>query len=1028
MGTATQPATGRQKQGGGRKSSTKKKAHQQPPLSEEEKAASLELKTQQHDLESLQITFYEIESWIEKTTPLLTRMTKELDKASVQFGKYRSNGAPPPPPLTSTTATTNDNMSMQTSWSTPVTTTTTTTSSSHLPASFMSMQATTTATTTTTATSHSTKRPTSTCPMQWSMSFQPNNSMRLETNIKSVDQLVEAVQQIRLLTDPEDDHSNANSDDTAIPHEDDFLPGCNGLFRPSPTSALFNSFCAPPTTEYWKSAIERRPIICLEQYKHCDMNIHQLTKDVSANIMHYICHLYWDCLHPKFSSDWTTFWDRCDDPKRNQLCIDSGLAMAWLHGSRHDKNICTNFKDVAFFYYDRARDSLMDYFDTPHCATLETLMNLSMFCILCKRHSQSRIYIGLGLRMMLELGMHRRATLPKDNNLLRKKYLKFFMVLYYNDIQSSLYSGEPPLLNDNECDIDFYEVISLNKTLQDTRQSAYDDKIIEKETFFAHLMAIAKIGKQTLELVNDYEKLDPQPHRVHDDLPYRWAKRVQALEIDLGQWYNRLPDYYRVDPQPLSSPPTFTQYPHQYARRHRRHNHCSTSASTSSSTTGEYPHSPMSADDLRAQSALLLMLQYQTQWIILHKTFFNNANSRRCSPQTTTPAVFTPTSTSPSPSSPLLVSTSSSSSTLASSPPCPNKWNTAGTPFQWQRQCTDRSQAICLDAANRIVVISEAITEQFGWCVCQQFISCIYQASTVFCRNAIANNHSTTPERQHANAMIQRIVRVLAASTINYEGLPDDMTKSLIELLNTHSALPNTSLTTTTATATTTDLNTEDIEMISRQYVADNTLSHHFVDTDSNSDVGHGNGRNNNFDFIPNWNNANTLEHKNDITDDDDDDNSSYFTPNTKTIYMPSSPTISIPSPPLLPTMGPSSTDFSTPESISLESPAGLKQQQPRFPMSLDSPCIPTTLHKFNDNLPNSPQMYRQCFTQPRIRSTRHRSLLADQSPTEAMLSIKMKDPVVDELMAMEKANESSSSWRHKFSSPSVAIGNQRII
>lgn len=515
MGASTAAATGRQKQNGARKPS-KKKAHQQQPLSEEEKAASLELKTQQHDLEALQITFYEIESWIEKTTPLLTRMTKELDKASIQFGKHRSTGG-----ATSTSSDLcgngNNNsltdqskpFSIAPSWSSaPVATVPL--ESTSLPTSFMTVQA----TASTAAASSHVERRASICPMQWSMSFQPNNSMRLETNIKSVDQLVEAVQQIRLMTDSADDsNSNTNSDDTAIPHEDDFLPGCNGLFRPSPTSALFSSFCAPPTTEYWKTAIGRRPIICLEKYKHCDMNIHQLTKDVSANIMHYICHLYWDCLHPKFSSDWTTFWDRCDDPKRNQLCIDSGLAIAWLHGSRHDKNICTNFKDIAFFYYDRARDSLMDYFDTPHCATLETLMNLSMFCILCKRHSQSRIYIGLGLRMMLELGMHRRAALPKHNDLLRKKYLKFFMVLYYNDIQSSLYSGEPALLNDNECDINFYEVISLNKTLQDTRQSAYDDKIIEKETFFAHLMALAKLGKQTLELVNDYEKLDPQPRK-----------------------------------------------------------------------------------------------------------------------------------------------------------------------------------------------------------------------------------------------------------------------------------------------------------------------------------------------------------------------------------------------------------------------------------------------------------------------------------------------------------------------------------
>lgn len=498
---------------------------------------------------------------------------------------------------------------------------------------------------------------------------------------------------------------------------------------------------------------------------------------------------------------------------------------------------------------------------------------------------------------------------------------------------------------------------------------------------------------------------------------------MQALEIDLGQWYDRLPDYYRVDPQPLSPPPTFVQSPYQYTRHHRRHNQHSASAS-GSTTTGEYPHSPMSADDLRAQSALLLMLQYQTQWIILHKTFFNNANSRRCSPQTTVPAAFTPTDSSPlSSSSPIMIPTTSST-TLASSPPCPNKWNTTGTPFQWQRQCTDRSQAICLDAADRIVVISEAITEQFGWCVCQQFISCIYQASTVFCRNAIANNQSITPERQHANAMIQRIVRVLAASTINYEGLPDDMTKSLIELLNTHSALPKSSIPTThTAEAVTTD----DIEMAAQHFMAAHTLSHHDMDTSSEDD-GHGNNGNNNFDFIPTWNDDADLSKQEDGNGDGNSSPSCLFAANAKTIYMPSSPTMSTPSPPPpLPVGSSSSPDFSTPESISLELPAGLKHPS-RFPMTVDSPPLPTTLHQFNDALPNSPHMYRQCLTQPRIRSTRHRSLMADQSPTEAMLSIKMKDPVVDDAMAMEKANESSSSWRHKFSSPSVAIGNQRII
>ncbi|CAO3590030.1 unnamed protein product [Absidia cylindrospora] len=1027
MGATT--VNGRQQRGTRKTSSISKKKAQQLPLSEEDKAASLELKTQQHDLESLQITFYEIEFWIEKTTPLLTRMTKELDKASVQFGKWRSNPGTSTSTVSSNTATNTANvnnngftdhhlrtgsLSIPTSWSA-----TTQPDATGLQTSAMTLPTASLSTSTPTATTTDGGKNSSVCPMQWSMSFQPNNSMRLETNIKSVDQLVEAVQQIRLLTDPE--NSNV-PDDTSNPQGDDFLPGCNGIFTHPSSSPLFGSFfdVRPPCTEYWKNAIGRRPIICLEDYKHCNMNINRLTKDVSANVMHYICHLYWDCLHPKFSSDWTTFWDRCGDPKRNQLCIDSGLAMVFLHGTRHHKDICANVKDIAFFYYDRARDSLMDYFDTPHCATLETLMNLSMFCILCKRHSQSRIYIGLGLRMMLEMGMHRRASLPKNNDLLRKKYLKFFMVLYYNDIQSSLYSGEPALLNDNECDIDFYEVISLNKTLQETKQAAYDDKIIEKETFFAHLMALAKLGKQTMELVNEYQKQEPQPHRVHEDLPYRWAKRVQAMEIDLSRWYDRLPDYYRVDPQPPSPPPTFNQHPHLVYGRHQHRQHSHQNPSSTSSTTGEYPHSPMSADDLRVQSALLLMLQYQTQWIILHKTFHHPASSRRNSPQTSTSSDFTPFGTSP-PS--LSKSSSSATKESASSPssttPSCNKWSATGSTYQWQRQCIDRSQDICLDAANRIVVIAEAITKKFGWCVCQQFVSCIYQASTVFCRDAIFNNHSITPERQHADAMIQRIVRVLAASTINYEGLPDDMNFTLLELLNRHSALPVS--TTPTTDFTTTATATAGYEMDDKNHLlASRTLSH---DNDTTSNDKNGDG----FDFIPAWNNMVDVKMEQEDMEATNDSSSDYFTIDANTLYMPSSPpTTSIPSPaPHLAST--SSPDFATPQSISLELPAGLTQQQTQLPSVLDSPPM-TTIRGFNDALPNSPHMYQQCLTQPRIQSSRLRSLMADQSPTEAMLSIKMKDPVVDDAMAMEKTNTSSSSWRHKFSSPSVAIGNQRII
>ncbi|KAI9492519.1 hypothetical protein BDB00DRAFT_739690, partial [Zychaea mexicana] len=620
----------------------------------EARSAAKEKKSQQDDLESLQITFYEIESWIEKTTPVLSRMTKELDKASRQFEKRR--GA-------------------------------TTTTSSNDPVEDRSMQ--------------------------WSLSFQPGNSLRLETNITSIEQLVEAVRKIRVLAkEPRSASSSSSSSSEGDDRDDD---DSDELASASSSSSSVSVWVDPletdPSTEYWHIAIGRRPQTCLENYKHCEMNLSRLTEDVSPSVLNYIGQVFWDCLHPKFTCDWYSFWDRSGDPKRNQVCIDSGLAVVFLHVIRHDNNACNNALDIAYYYYDRARESLMEFFDSPDCATLETLMNLTLFCMVCKRHSQARIYISLAFRMMLEMGMHQRSKLPTDR-ILRKQYLKLYMVLYYNDVTTSIYSGSPDLIMDSDCDIDFYEILQLNKILHRNGEAGCNENMVVKETYFVHVLELARIGKRTRLMVRDYEQQNHHHHHSklnqNGELPLRWAKKIQAIEIALAQWFDCLPDYY--------------------------HRH------------------PMPPERLQAQSGLLLMLQYQTQWILLHKTFLSN--SRAVSP-------FTPPLDSP---------TSPSSPSTASQPCLP-------------QQRTDRSRAICTDAANRIVVLAELISERYGWCVCQQFINCIYQASTIYCRNALIKDEEC---RHHAKSMIHRIIRVLGSNSHNYQGLPNDLTACLHEFLAGH--------------------------------------------------------------------------------------------------------------------------------------------------------------------------------------------------------------------------------------------------
>lgn len=678
------------------KSNAKRKSQNSNPKAKEKAT------TPHDDIESLQITFYEIESWIEKTTPVLTRMTKELEKASGHFDKRRKENqkavlTEDPQQHQKFIDTKNleqqllqfqqQQQQQQLPWK----------------RNLLSNNAENTGFPSTSSSTN----PTNDNSMQWLLSFQPGNLLRLDTNITSVEQLIQAVQKIRLLQSEEAGPSNSTSTTSitpALPEDEDMALE---LLCSSPSSSSTDQ-TPDAYVEYWQYALGRRPKICLENYKHCRMNLNGLTKDISPTALNYIGQVFWDCLHPKFSSDWNSFWDRSGDTKRNQVCIDSGLAMVFLHVMRHDKDICENSQEIAGFYYDRAREELMEFFDeSPDCSTIEALLNLSMFCIVCKRYSQAKIYVGLCLHMVMECGIHKASNLPSDDLILRKKYLKLLLILYYNDSTLSVYVGDSASISDTEFDIDFYEIISLNNTLFDLNKSKdikdridFDNgKTIVKESYFVHTVELVRLMKKTNQLIERGATV----------------KQLLAQEKFLEQWYKRLPDIFR--PQ---------NYNYEQLEQLKLKQGKEKDLTT-----------PMDAKALQAQAALLLKIQYDSQWIILHKAILNSI--RR-------------------------------STTTGSSPSLSGQER--------------RSSTICSTSADSIVKISEVITRCFGWCVCQQIITCLYHASTVYCGNALIKDDLQLKHR--AKIMIHRIMRILEACRIIYAGFPDDMTDCLCEFLKNH--------------------------------------------------------------------------------------------------------------------------------------------------------------------------------------------------------------------------------------------------
>ncbi|KAI9282314.1 hypothetical protein BY458DRAFT_583613 [Sporodiniella umbellata] len=455
----------------------------------EAKAVAKAKKIQQDDMESLQITFYEIESWIEKTSPVLSKLTKELDRVSKHFSKTKEK-KPKEPEIDLSS-------------------------------------------------------------MQWTLTFQPNNSMRLETNIKRVEQLIEAVQKIQLVT-------GTSSVDNTAPAEEEELDISSSASLSSSTSTTITEH----SIEYWKLAMLKRPSPSVEQYQDCMAELSKLSEQVTPDQLSFLCESYWQCLFPKFSSDWSTFWHRSEHPQRNRVCVDSSLAMVFTHIIRHDKSACPNAQVIAYYYYERTRQSLADYFDSPDEAIVEAVLNTSMYNMVWKRYSAARLYLELAYRMLVQLGYHRQSGLPTLSAAKRKRCIRLFLVLYYVDMCLSTYSSDPFLIDDTVHDIDFHALLPNDEQQQDT--------------FFVHLLELMKLHKRIQTLAHEFHEYSLQHPHTGTLLP-RWTKRIQRMEIILASWLDRVPSDYK---------------------------------STEMNNTKTRP-------------ALLLMLSYQMQWIALHKIFLS---------------------------------------------------------------------------------------------------------------------------------------------------------------------------------------------------------------------------------------------------------------------------------------------------------------------------------------------------------------------------------------------------------------------
>ncbi|CAO3703261.1 unnamed protein product [Rhizopus stolonifer] len=292
---------------------------------------------------------------------------------------------------------------------------------------------------------------------------------------------------------------------------------------PSSTSSASIYYQA---AEYWLSALSRNPVVVIEDYKHCRTNLDNILKNMTPEPLCTIMQDSWDCPHPKFGTNWDTFWNRSSDPNLNRLCTDSALSKLFLHCMRHDRDLYPDAQTVAGYYYDRARDELMEYFDTtPNCAIIEAIIDLSISCMVCKRYSKARLYMVLGYRKWLEMGANHDQF--KNDIKMRKHYLYLRVALQFNDFITSYNSGGTCVVEYG--DVDYREIISLNAILIKNIKSKKERLMFEREAineaFSVCTVELAKLGSNITQLISSGES----------------DKAILAKEIRLTRWFEDLP-------------------------------------------------------------------------------------------------------------------------------------------------------------------------------------------------------------------------------------------------------------------------------------------------------------------------------------------------------------------------------------------------------------------------------------------------------------------------------------------------------
>ncbi|KAJ3874729.1 fungal-specific transcription factor domain-containing protein [Lentinula edodes] len=199
-------------------------------------------------------------------------------------------------------------------------------------------------------------------------------------------------------------------------------------------------------------------------------------------------------------------------------------------------------------YLERARTILTKIFDRSRPSTVQSLLLLGYREFGIGGMEQGWIYIGMAIRMAVDLGLHRNSDSWKHHghNLFsvdeRQSRKLIWWACCLADRYGSVYMGRPIIIRDEDFDVPLPEIEEDDQELW--QPLASDTMEIPFSPTPCHTIACQRVTGDLITILGRIiQKL--YPITVIDTIPRRTL--LQTFESELDQWYLALPDYLRYD-------------------------------------------------------------------------------------------------------------------------------------------------------------------------------------------------------------------------------------------------------------------------------------------------------------------------------------------------------------------------------------------------------------------------------------------------------------------------------------------------